>query len=97
MKKLMVLDGNSIINRAFYGVSQGLATRSGQPSPKSADDVLAQLGGRIDGVLDGGVCSVGVESTILDLTVTPYRILRRGGLGRERLEAVLGPGRLEAD
>ena len=73
------------------------ANLSGRPSPKSAADVLAQLGGRIDGVLDGGVCSVGVESTILDLTVTPYRILRRGGLGRERLEAVLGPGRLEAD
>lgn len=73
------------------------ANLSGRASPKSAADVLAQLGGRIDGVLDGGVCSVGVESTILDLTVTPYRILRRGGLGRERLEAVLGPGRLEAD
>lgn len=73
------------------------ANLSGRPSPKSAADVLAQLSRRINGVLDGGVCSVGVESTILDLTVTPYRILRRGGLGRERLEAVLGPGRLEAD
>ena len=66
------------------------ANLSGQPSPKSADEVLAQLGGRIDGVLDGGECTVGVESTILDLTVTPYRILRRGGLSREAIEAVLG-------
>ena len=66
------------------------ANLSGQPSPKSADEVLAQLGGRIDAVLDGGPCTVGVESTILDLTVTPYRILRQGGLSREAIEAVLG-------
>ena len=66
------------------------ANLSGQPSPKSAEEVLAQLGGRIDAVLDGGPCTVGVESTILDLTVTPYRILRRGGLSREAIERVLG-------
>ena len=71
------------------------ANLSGQPSPKSADDVLAQLGGKIDAALDGGPCTVGVESTILDLTVTPYRILRQGGLGREKIGAVLGPGKLE--
>ena len=66
------------------------ANLSGQPSPKSAADVLSQLAGRIDGVVDGGACSVGVESTILDMTVTPYRILRQGGLSREAIEAVLG-------
>ena len=66
------------------------ANLSGQTSPKSAADVLSQLEGRIDAVLDGGACSVGVESTILDLTVTPYRILRQGGLERAAIEAVLG-------
>ena len=66
------------------------ANLSGQPSPKSADEVLAQLDGRIDAILDGGPCSVGVESTILDLTVTPYRILRQGGLSREAIESALG-------
>ncbi len=71
------------------------ANLSGRPSPKSADDVLAQLSGRIAAVLDGGPCSVGVESTILDLTVTPYRILRQGGLSREEIEAVLGPEKLD--
>lgn len=71
------------------------ANLSGRPSPKTADGVLAQLGGRIAAVLDGGPCAVGVESTILDLTVTPYRILRQGGLGREELQAVLGPGKLD--
>lgn len=73
------------------------ANLSGHPSPRSAQDVLAQLDGKIDAVLDGGVCSVGAESTILDLTVTPYRILRRGGLGREKIEAVLGPGKIEQE
>jgi len=71
------------------------ANLSGRASPQSAGDVLAQLGGRIDAVLDGGPCAVGVESTILDLTSTPYRVLRQGGLSRERLEAVLGPGKLQ--
>lgn len=66
------------------------ANLSGHPSPKSAGDVLDQLAGRIDAVLDGGPCSVGVESTILDLTVTPYRILRQGGLSKADIEAVLG-------
>ena len=71
------------------------ANRSGQPSPKSAGDVLAQLGGKISAVLDGGPCSLGVESTILDLTAAPYRILRQGGLGRAEIGAVLGPEKLD--
>ena len=66
------------------------ANLSGHPSPKSAPDVYAQLAGRIGGVLDGGKCAVGVESTILDLTTTPYRILRQGGLSRAAIEDVLG-------
>lgn len=66
------------------------ANLSGHPSPKSADEVLAQLAGGIAAVLDGGRCAVGVESTILDLTATPYRILRQGGLNRQAIEAVVG-------
>ena len=66
------------------------ANLSGHPSPKSAGAVLNQLSGRIDAVLDGGTCSVGVESTILDMTVTPYRILRKGGLSKAEIKAVLG-------
>ena len=71
------------------------ANLSGAPSPKSAGEALGQLAGKIDAVLDGGPCGLGVESTILDLTSLPYRILRQGGLSRERLESVLGPGKLE--
>jgi len=66
------------------------ANLSGCPSPKSAGDVLSQLAGKIDAVVDGGPCSVGVESTILDMTAEPYRILRQGGLSREAIEEVLG-------
>ena len=66
------------------------ANLSGQPSPKSAADVFCQLAGRIDAVLDGGACAVGVESTIVDMTAEPYRILRQGGLSREAIETALG-------
>lgn len=59
------------------------ANPSGLPSPKSADEVLAYFDGQIDGVLDGGPCGLGTESTILDLSRKPYRILRRGALPEE--------------
>ena len=41
-------------------------------------------------MLDGGACAVGVESTIVDMTAEPYRILRQGGLSREAIETALG-------
>lgn len=66
------------------------ANLSGRESPRSAPDVFAQLSGKIAGVLDGGPCEVGVESTILDMTERPYRVLRRGALEPEALEGVLG-------
>jgi L-threonylcarbamoyladenylate synthase len=65
------------------------ANPSGRVSPTTADHVLAGLGGRIDAVLDGGPCPVGVESTILALDPAP-RLLRAGGLPVEALEAALG-------
>ncbi|EYD76886.1 YrdC/Sua5 family protein, required for threonylcarbamoyladenosine (t(6)A) formation in tRNA [Rubellimicrobium mesophilum DSM 19309] len=65
------------------------ANPSGRVSPTTADHVLAGLAGRIDAVLDGGACPVGVESTILALDGPP-RLLRAGGLPVEALEAALG-------
>ena len=56
------------------------ANPSGAPSPKTADEVLAWFDGQIDAVLDGGRCGIGRESTIIDLSAPPYRILRRGAL-----------------
>ena len=50
------------------------------------------MDGKIDGIVDGGPCAVGVESTILDLTVQPPQLLRPGGLPLEALERVAGRG-----
>ena len=67
------------------------ANRSGRVSPTSAADVLAELDGRIDAVLDSGPAAVGVESTVLDLTGPIPVLLRPGGVTVEALEARLGP------
>lgn len=65
------------------------ANPSGRISPSRAAHVMDGLGGRIAAILDGGACTVGVESTILDITGNP-RLLRPGGLPAERIEAALG-------
>ena len=67
------------------------ANRSGHISPTSADDVFAELDGRIAAVLDSGPCAVGVESTIVDLCGPTPTLLRPGGITREDLEAEIGP------
>ena len=66
------------------------ANRSGQVSPTTAAHVLAELGGRIDAVLDSGPCAVGLESTVLDLTGPRPVLLRPGGVTAEMLEAAIG-------
>lgn len=66
------------------------ANPSGRVSPTTADHVLGGLTGRIDAVLDGGACPVGLESTILALGPGGPRLLRAGGLPVEALEAALG-------
>ena len=67
------------------------ANRSGEVSPTTAAHVVAGLGGDVDEILDGGACSIGLESTILDLTRNPPEILRRGGISDEEISAVVGP------
>jgi len=71
------------------------ANISDMPSPKSAEDVLAYFDGLIDCVIDGGLCLLGVESTIVDLTANPYRILRQGALAEEDIRRVLARGEPE--
>ena len=61
------------------------ANRSGRPSPTTAAAVLEELDGRIDAVLDGGPCALGVESTVVDATGGDLRLLRLGALPAERL------------
>jgi L-threonylcarbamoyladenylate synthase len=66
------------------------ANRSGHVSPTRAEHVLADLGGRIDLVLDGGPCGVGMESTILGFDADGPVLLRPGGIPTERIAEVLG-------
>ncbi len=65
------------------------ANLSGQPSPLTADHVLAQLGGRVALILDGGPCPGGVPSTVIDVTVDPPVVLRHGALSAETIHAAL--------
>jgi len=76
--------------RASGPLATTSANRSGEENPLTADDVLDQLGGRIELVLDGGRCPGGVPSTVVDCTVPDGRILREGALSAEEIRAVLG-------
>jgi L-threonylcarbamoyladenylate synthase len=68
----------------------------GRLSPTRAEHVVRGLGGVIDCVIDGGPCSVGIESAVLDLCSPEITLLRPGGISREELEAITGPLRAEA-
>ena len=80
----------AIIAAADTPVAAPSGNTSGRPSPTCARHMMEDMMGKIDGIVDGGDCAVGVESTIIDLTVQPPRLLRPGGLPLEALEAVLG-------
>lgn len=80
----------AIIDAAGVPVAAPSGNTSGRPSPTTAQHMLEDMDGKIDAIVDGGPCSVGVESTIIDLTETPARLLRPGGITLEQLEAVLG-------
>lgn len=85
---------NELTRRLIRGVGRPLAgpsaNVSGKPSPTLAQHVAHDFGERIAGVIEGGACQVGVESTIVDVTVEPPVILRPGGIPREAIEAVIG-------
>ncbi|MFI5272190.1 MAG: L-threonylcarbamoyladenylate synthase [Ktedonobacterales bacterium] len=90
----------ALIRAAGVPIAGPSANRFMHTSPTSAAHVLADLDGRIDCVLDAGLCAVGVESTVLDLTSSPPRVLRPGGVTLEALRAVApeieGPDRPDA-
>lgn len=68
------------------------ANPSGESSPKNADSVLKYFDGKIDAVLDGGECGIGRESTLIDLSRMPYRILRQGALPADEIADALVDG-----
>lgn len=67
------------------------ANRSGRISPTQAVHVQNDLGSDVSLVLDGGPCTVGVESTVLDLSSAEPRVLRPGAIVREQIERAIGP------
>ena len=80
----------AILEAADVPVAAPSGNTSGRPSPTTAAHMWEDMDGKIDAIVDGGPCSVGVESTIVDLTETPPRLLRPGGITLEQLEKVLG-------
>ena len=84
------------VARALIQASGGFiaapsANVSGRPSPTCAAHVIEDMDGRIDMILDGGPCGVGLESTILDMTEDIPMILRPGYISRAMIEEVIGP------
>jgi L-threonylcarbamoyladenylate synthase len=80
----------ALIRESVCPIAAPSANLAGKPSPTMAEHVLSDLGGKIDAVLDAGATCVGVESTVLDLTVNPPEVLRPGGLPFEVLRSFLG-------
>jgi len=82
----------ALVSRLDRPLAAPSANRSGAVSPVAAAHVLESLNGRLDLILDGGACRVGIESTIISFA-DPDRpaLLRPGGLSREAIEDVIGP------
>lgn len=79
-----------LISQSGVPIAAPSANRSGRPSPTTAKHVLEDMNGRIPMILDGGVCNVGLESTILSLTDDIPMVLRPGGVTVEMLREVIG-------
>ncbi|KXG76243.1 Threonylcarbamoyl-AMP synthase [Thermotalea metallivorans] len=85
-----------LIEKAGVPVAAPSANLSGKPSPTRGCHVVEDLLGRIDVIINGGDCSVGLESTVLDVTGEVPMILRPGGITKEALEEVLGEVSVDA-
>ena len=81
----------SLLKAAGIPIAAPSANPSGELSPTTAEHVLSGLAGRVDLILDAGATQVGVESTVVDLTSDPPRLLRPGHIGPAEIEAVIGP------
>jgi L-threonylcarbamoyladenylate synthase len=79
-----------LIKQSHCPIAAPSANLAGKPSPTTAQHVYEDLNGRIDCILDGGATNIGVESTVVDLSVDPPMLLRPGGTPYEALKEVLG-------
>ncbi|MEG2842307.1 MAG: L-threonylcarbamoyladenylate synthase [Ruthenibacterium sp.] len=80
----------AVINACGVPLAAPSANLSGSPSPTTAADVYADMNGKIPLILDGGACTVGVESTVISLVGETPVLLRPGYITKEELEQVLG-------
>lgn len=80
----------ALIRQSQRCIAAPSANLAGKPSPTTAQHVYEDLNGRIDAILDGGSANIGVESTVVDLSVDPPMLLRPGGTPFEALRSVLG-------
>lgn len=80
----------AVIRDCGFPLAAPSANLSNQLSPTSAEHVAKSLGDRVSLIVDGGQCQVGIESTVVDLTVSPPRVLRPGIIHDEALLAVTG-------
>lgn len=78
-----------LLKKAQLPLAAPSANPSGEESPKNAERVMRYFDGAISAVIDGGECGIGTESTIIDMSRTPYRILRQGALPEDEIKAVL--------
>ena len=85
-----------LIAAADVPVAAPSGNLSGRPSPTTAQHMLEDMDGKIDAILEGGSCNVGLESTIVDLTCDPPQLLRPGGVTLEQLREVLGQVEIDA-
>ena len=79
-----------LIRAAGVPIAAPSANVSGRPSPTSAAHVFDDLSGKVSLILDGGKCRHGLESTVIDCTISPPAILRPGGITKEMIEAKIG-------
>jgi L-threonylcarbamoyladenylate synthase len=84
----------ALIRESQCPIAAPSANLAGKPSPTTAQHVFDDLNGRIEAILDGGPTCIGVESTVLDLSVNPPLVLRPGGTPFEALKKVLGDVKL---
>jgi len=80
----------ALLREAGVPAAAPSANVSDMPSPKCADDVLSYFDGKIECVIDGGKCELGVESTLVLLTDGSYKILRQGALSEDDIKEALG-------
>ena len=83
-------DARALIDAARVPVAAPSGNRSGRPSPTQASHMMEDMDGRIPMILDGGACEGGLESSVIDCTVFPPRVLRPGGVTPQMIADVCG-------